>query len=113
MGLLDWFRPRTPPRSVNAIARDLAAAVFALHPAALDQVVLTLRRGVVVAMEVPGLDPARDGNSRVDPALQTARISQLAAELARSGPRTHDPEVTVMRDRVIWMPSVVTSPPLP
>lgn len=64
-------------------------------------------------MEVPALDAARVADSGVDPALFTARISELAKELANSAARTSGDTLTIMRDRVIWMPSVVPfAPPL-
>ncbi|MCB9796394.1 MAG: hypothetical protein H6741_27170 [Alphaproteobacteria bacterium] len=114
MGLLSWLRPKPKPRFGGTIARELAEAVFAMHPSAKDKVVLTLRGGVVVAMEVPALDPERDVDAQVDPGLGTARISELAAELRRSAPPTEGDSLTVMRDRVIWMPSVLTfDPPVP
>lgn len=111
MGFFDWLRPRPPTRFGTAIARELAQAVFALHPSALDRVVVTLRGGVVASMAVPALDPARTADSQVDPALQTARISALVGELANSAPPTSGDTLTVMRDRVIWMPSVITFGP--
>lgn len=114
MGLLDLFRPRPPARSITAIARDLAEAVFALHPSALDQVVLKLGPGrVVVVMEVPATDPRRQQSALPDPALQTAKISSLCAELG-GVLRSSENELTVMRDRVAWMPAVIPfNPPLP
>ncbi len=113
MGFLDWLRPKPPARFANTIARELAEAVFALHPSAEDRVLLTLRDGVVQVMDVPATDPARQADAQVDPATQTARISGLASELAKSVPTSSGEAVTVMRDRVIWMPSVITfAPPL-
>jgi len=114
MGLLDWLRPRPPARSMNLIARQLAEAVFALHPSAKDEVVLQLGpKHVVVVMDVPATDPARAADAVADRALQTARISELCAELARSVP-VEGNQLTVMRDRVIWMPAMVpVNPPLP
>jgi len=99
---------------MNEIARDLAEAVFGLHPSASDRVVLQLdQRRVVLVMEVPTTDPARTGEALPDPALQTARITGLVAELATKLPSGGN-ELTVMRDRVIWMPAVVPiHPPLP
>lgn len=44
-------------RAVTTIVRDLAKTAFTLHPAAADRVIVTLRKGVVVSMEVPALDP--------------------------------------------------------
>lgn len=105
---------------MNAIARHLAEAVFALHPSAKDRVRLELGQApsgrggrLIVAMEVPATDPARTDDPGLDAALQTARISELVAELAAAVP-TAGNELTVMRDRVIWMPAVVPiNPPLP
>jgi hypothetical protein len=63
-------------------------------------------------VEVPALDPARDTVAKVDPAQQTALISELIAELAGDGRRpVQGGEITVMRDRVIWMPSVIPFQP--
>jgi hypothetical protein len=116
VGLLDWFRPRPRARFVNEIARELAEVVFALHPAAADRVVLQLGqaggRRVVVMMDVPTTDPARTAAPSPDPAASTARITELVAELGRKVP-TGGNELTVMRDRVIWMPAVVPfNPPV-
>lgn len=126
MGLLDWLRrrprPRPRPRFRGEIARQLAEAVFALHPCAKDRVVLQLghvktpsgrHARVVVVMDVPATDPARPAESELEPALQTARISELAGELADALSASGN-ELTVMRDRVIWMPAVIPfNPPLP
>ncbi len=105
---------------MSQIARDLVEAVFALHPSAQDRVLLQLGQTpaarharVVVAMEVPATDPARTDEPVADAALQTARISELVAELA-TAVQVSGNELTVMRDRVIWMPAVVpVNPPLP
>jgi hypothetical protein len=70
-------------------------------------VVLTIGDGSVLVMDVPSLDPARRLDAEVDPALQTARIAELVAELANSAPPPSGDTLTVMRDRVIWMPSVL------
>jgi hypothetical protein len=99
---------------MTALARELAEALFALHPSAADRVVLQLadQRRVVVSMEIPATDPARTADAVPDPALQTARISELVAELAIRPP-TAGNELTVMRDRVIWMPAMIpVNPPL-
>lgn len=107
------FRPR-PKRSFNVIARDLAEVVFALHPTAQDRVVVRLKGDIVHEMEVPQLDAQRPTASSANPSLAIARISELAAELRRDGLRPQEEELTVMRDRVIWMPSVVPfQPPIP
>jgi hypothetical protein len=105
---------------MSQLARQLAEAVFALHPAAKDRVLLHLGEApsggpkrVVVSMDVPATDPARTADSPPDRALQTARISELVADLATTLPTTGN-ELTVMRDRVIWMPAVLPiNPPLP
>jgi hypothetical protein len=117
MGIFDWLKPRPPARLMNDIARDLANAVFALHPSASDRVVLQLgqvaQRRVVVMMEVPSTDPARSADPVPDRAQQTARISELVAELGTRVP-TAGNELTVMRDRVVWMPVVLPiNPALP
>lgn len=114
MGFFDLFRPR-PARTADQIVRDLAEASFTLHPSALDRVVIRVdTHFAVVEMEVPALDPQRDVGFHGDPAQQTARISALLAELARSGSRpVQSAEITILRDRVIWMPSVMpVRPPL-
>ena len=82
--------------------RDLAAAVFALHPSAAERVLLQLGyvagRRVVVMMDVPTTDPARSGDPVPDRDAQTARITELVAELAAKVPNAGN-ELTVMRDR--------------
>jgi len=111
MGIFDWLRPR-PKRFSNAIARELAEATFALHPAAAERVIVIVdRRQVVASMAVPSLDPTRAVDVQVDRALYTARVSELIGELARNGLPLEGNQLTVMRDRVIWMPAVVTFQP--
>jgi hypothetical protein len=114
VGLLDWFRPEAKPREFGVVARELAAAVFALHPAARDRVVITLREGAPETMSVPDLDAARAASPIGDIAELHHRISRLTAELGRCSPPPPGGEITVMRDRVIWMPSVLPfQPPIP
>lgn len=113
MALFDLFK-RRPARSAALIVRELAAATFALHPAALDRVVLRVdAKFVVRVMEVPALRDAPAPSETSAPEAQVARLSELVAELARSGRPVQGDEVIVMRDRVIWMPSVMpVRPPL-
>lgn len=104
MGLFDWLKPKPRRRTCEAISRELSEAVFAMHPWADGEVVVHLGRSAVSAFEVRKLtlDSARRPE---DVGALTARIGQLVAELRQGQPVT-DRSLTVMRDRVIWMPCV-------
>jgi hypothetical protein len=115
MGLFDWLRPRPRPRhrrSAQIVAGELAATVFQRHPGAGDRVEVVVRRGVVVELRVPDGDALAAAADAAERSEELARIATLAAELAATVPTAGD-TLTVMRDRVIWMPSVVpTRPPV-
>lgn len=110
MGLFDWFKPK-PKRSINQVARELSEAVFALHPAAEDRVIVTIDgKHLVHEMFVPTSTSGGPVLPAGDRGEQVARVSALIAELAGCGLPVQGHELTVMRDRVIWMPAVLTFP---
>lgn len=112
MGLLDWLRPKRP-RASSDIARDLAIVMFDLHSSAGDRIEITFAQGRIVAMDVPGGDPtvalaATDGPA-AERGAAIAKASAMLGELRVRMPVAGD-QVTVMRDRLLWMPVVIGFP---